>query len=243
MEKVPTSDIIQRVFAISADGNSCGSALAYPIGSFIYFITAAHVLDGMEHGIKSNLYIFKDNIWTRTEATPYYVAEHKYIDGDIDLAIVKTPLPAGETSIKATLSVDKVILGQDVYFLGFPYFGNGIHHPPNNELNKGFPIPFIKKATLSAIQNPMIYLDCHNNPGFSGGPVVFWDHQQKKHKILGVVSAYLTQKGEIKKIETSVKEFYEENSGIGIAYNIDYINKLIEKMGWLTPLNPATSAG
>jgi hypothetical protein len=225
--EVPTSEIIQRVFAISPDGKSCGSALAYPVNGTFHFITAAHVLEGMPQGKNNNLYMFKENQWRQLDVIPYYVEQRPYREGDIDLAIVKTQIPVSEKEPTINLSPANMIIGQDVYFLGFPYFGGGINHRPE-AFNEGFPLPFIKKATLSAMHHPVIYLDGHNNPGFSGGPVMFWDHQEKKRKILGVISAYLTQSGEIKKIETSAKEFYRENSGIGIAYNINLITDLIE---------------
>ena len=36
----------------------------------------------------------------------------------------------------------------------------------------------------------VIYIDGFNNPGFSGGPIVFWDFSQHVYKILGVVQGY-----------------------------------------------------
>jgi hypothetical protein len=35
-------------------------------------------------------------------------------------------------------------------------------------MNRNFPLPFVKKALLSAMANGYYYLDGHNNPGFSG---------------------------------------------------------------------------
>ena len=62
--------------------------------------------------------------------------------------------------------------GQDVYFLGFPY---GLHGDMS-ALSNDLPFPFVKKGIISLFHNDgvnRIYLDGHNNPGFSGGPVVF----------------------------------------------------------------------
>ena len=101
--------------------------------------------------------------------------------------------------------------------MGFPYFGaikSGCE-----EFNRGFPIPFVKKAIVSAINNPVIYLDGHNNPGFSGGPLVFWDYAEKRRKIMGVISGYYPHR--------IPGTDYPENSGIGIAYNIQYAKDLI----------------
>jgi len=226
---VPTNEIIQRVFAISPDAQCFGSALAYPVNGFFYFITAAHVLEGMQHGVSSEIHIFRENNWTEVTATPFFAARRSYQAGDMDIAIVQTTIPVPANEPEIVLDAGGVIFGQDVYFLGFPYFGSSIDHKAE-AFNAGYPIPFVKKATVAALQYPLIYLDGHNNPGFSGGPVMFWDYNQNRRKICGVISAYLNHTGEIKRIETTTKEFYQENSGIGIAYSIKPIVDLIDDL-------------
>lgn len=221
--EIPRSEIYQRVFAISVDGRSCGTSFALPINGEHCLITAAHVIQGLEEGKKTKLKIFKNNQWLEIDAIPYFC------NSNIDIAIIKTPIPSERKPTNITLDMGGVILGQDSFFLGFPYFGTNIQ-PKIEECNDGFPLPFFKKATISAIHEPLIYFDGHNNPGFSGGPLIFWNHAEKQHKLMGVVSAYLAQSGEIKVIETSVNAFYEENSGIGVAYHMKYAKDLIEEV-------------
>ena len=84
-----------------------------------------------------------------------------------------------------------LILAQQIYFLGFPYS----LHMDGNTLNNGLPLPFVKSGILSAMVSPtkeyqIIYIDGINNPGFSGGPIVFVDHQTRKLKVAGVVKGY-----------------------------------------------------
>lgn len=225
----PTGEIIQRVFVISPNKRSCGSSLAYPVNGFFHFITAAHVLVDMQHGVKSNLHIFKDGDWLKVDAIPFFGSKRNYQNGDLDIAIVRTSMAVTGDEPEITLGSDGLIFGQDVYFLGFPYFQGNIVYKPNS-FNFEYPIPFIKKATASALHYPIIYLDGHNNFGFSGGPVMFWDHKERKRKICGVISAYMTHEGEIKRIETATKEFYQENSGIAVAYSIKPIIDLIEEL-------------
>lgn len=76
--------------------------------------------------------------------------------------------------------------GQDVYFLGFPYgfLGKYIFGPD------GYPLPFVKRATLSLFNGTVFLLDGHNNPGFSGAPVVFTEPQKLEFKVGAVVSGY-----------------------------------------------------
>ena len=118
--QVPTAEIIQRVFAISPDGQSCGSCLAYPVNGTFHFITAAHVLEKMPHGKNNTLHMFKENQWIKLDVIPYYVEGHAYEEGDVDLALVKTNIPVTEKEAQISLSTAEVIFGQDVYFLGFP---------------------------------------------------------------------------------------------------------------------------
>lgn len=226
----PIREIIQRTCAVrvSAETGS-GSSLAYPMNGFYYLITASHVLGDLPHGKENNIELLKDDKWHSIVSTPYYYAKRPHQDNDIDVAIIKTSIPVQVAESQLLLTSKNCFVGQDVFFLGFPYLGTSIEYKAK-EINSGFPFPFIKKATLSAFDDPIIYLDGHNNHGFSGGPVAFYDYKENKHKILGVISAYLTHRGEIKRIETATKDFYEENSGIGIAYDIRFAVDLLEQI-------------
>lgn len=69
------------------------------------------------------------------------------------------------------LSVDDMVFGQDCYFLGFPL---GLTF----DIGEFEYFPLVKRATVSAKNHringrPILLLDGWNNPGFSGGPVVF----------------------------------------------------------------------
>jgi len=56
-------------------------------------------------------------------------------------------------------------------------------------------LPFIKSGILSALdirnENAVtLYLDGHNNPGFSGGPIVFLSNTTRRFHVAGVVSGF-----------------------------------------------------
>lgn len=82
-----------------------------------------------------------------------------------------------------------IFVGQDVYSLGFPF---GLA----TKFDKPIPthIAFIKKAILSAIDarpgsGHVLYLDGHNNPGFSGGPVIYANYNERERlEIAGVIA-------------------------------------------------------
>ena len=101
------------------------------------------------------------------------------------------------------------------------------------KMNNGFPIPFIKKAIISsfitdASDVTRIYLDGHNNPGFSGGPVVISnnnDGSDNQMRIIGVVSSYLN---DIKVLKTKTGNYnITENSGIVLSYHFDIVFDII----------------
>lgn len=74
-----------------------------------------------------------------------------------------------------------------------------------------------------------IFLDGHNNPGFSGGPVVITNHENGKTRmqIIGIVSAYLNEE---KIIKTPLGDFKNsENSGIVLSYAFDHVFEIIKR--------------
>jgi hypothetical protein len=79
-------------------------------------------------------------------------------------------------------------MGQQIWFLGYPY---GI----GSRWSNGGEAPFIKKGTMSALDatnhdTVVLYIDGFNNPGFSGGPIVYWDFNKHAYGIAGVVKGY-----------------------------------------------------
>ncbi|MER9410652.1 hypothetical protein [Mesorhizobium sp. M0589] len=106
-----------------------------------------------------------------------------------------------------------LIYGQEVYFLGFPFGWTGHFHT-----HDGYPLPFVKRATASLFDPVLLYLDGHNNPGFSGGPVVFHPPNQNDFRIAGIISGYRTAT-EVIKIGEIVTEFSTTvNTGIIHSY-------------------------
>ncbi|MEK6977238.1 MAG: hypothetical protein AABX40_02405, partial [Candidatus Hydrothermarchaeota archaeon] len=122
-------------------------------------------------------------------------------------------------------------LGQDVYFLGYPY---GLSTDVGPELNADFPLPLVKKAIVSSVvfrDNRLEYLllDGHNNPGFSGGPVYYTPPgKPQEHRVAGVISGYRYEWEPVylKQKESSLT--YKYNTGIIIAVGIRIVLDIID---------------
>lgn len=224
---VPQTNIINRVFCILFN-NSTGTAFTVNIDdNKQYLITAKHVVESANICEKNNISIFHENVWKTLNCEIFFIK-----DSQSDIAIIKLDYPLSP-NFEMPLSRGGMLYGQDVFFLGFPYFGQQIKYDPCN-INNNFPYPFIKKAVCSAVtflegNENIIYLDGHNNPGFSGGPVIFYDYKHKIFKICSVVSGYLCHFGNIVTPTDLSEPYYRENSGIIVSYGIKYLNEIIEK--------------
>ena len=119
------------------------------------------------------------------------------------------------------------VMGHQAYFLGFPYTEDF------NTLVDGWNIPLIKSSTISGspVINglPALVLDGHNNPGFSGGPVIAYDHSKERNTIIGVISGYYPQYNPIIVSRTESPSFKSsENSGLIFAVQIEKAIDIIE---------------
>ena len=86
-------------------------------------------------------------------------------------------------------TADGITVGQCVYFLGFPLGMMG----SANDINNSFPIPLVKSGVLSGLCGTPLWellVDGHNNPGFSGGPLVFSPPRERDFRVAGVITVY-----------------------------------------------------
>lgn len=97
------------------------------------------------------------------------------------------------------------------------------------ELNRLFPFPLVKKAIVSAMMTDdkkcINLLDGHNNPGFSGGPVVFQDPKspQLKFKVAGVIASYRVDREPVVDADGNETPFhYDSNTGIIESYGVNH---------------------
>ena len=74
----------------------------------------------------------------------------------------------------------------------------------------------------------VLYVDGFNNPGFSGGPIVYWDFSKHTYKIAGVVKGYREDTAKVLVNGEHVDTQLLVNSGILVGYSISHVIQAIE---------------
>jgi hypothetical protein len=222
---IPNS-ILQSVLYIKYDKKS-GSSIAVTIDKEGYIVTARHLFPlSIKNKDTIEFQIMRDSKWNNFKAV---FLEH--INKNIDITVLKMGKPGREENYFDIGSKD-YYLSQECFFLGFPF---GYKMDDTGNQNSGFPIPFVKKGIISAFISDstnatQILLDGHNNPGFSGGPVVIIQldpNKKSKIRVIGIISGYLNEK---KTLKTKFGDLpYAENSGIVTSYMFDHVFEIINR--------------
>lgn len=188
-----TANVFERVLNVRVNGGTdhvaTATAFTIDVDGREYLITAKHVVRGLKD--KDTIDIFMNNKWSPLAVTIFRC------DDPVDIAVLAPP---HQLTVDFNLPFDKTDLrfGQEAYFLGFPY---GIQTPATG-INGPYPLALIKRGTFSgqllldrAKQAIMILLDGYNNPGFSGGPIVYRDIDQGGYvmNLYGVVSGFIPE--------------------------------------------------
>jgi hypothetical protein len=185
-----TSNVLRRVLKVRANANTkheeWATAFTMDVDGREYLITAKHVVQGLKDEDKID--IFMNDDWSPLDVKIYRCED------PIDIAVL---IPPRQLTVNFDLPIEKYAFsfGQDAYFLGFPYgiqtSGHGINNP--------YPLAIIKRGTISgqvvldrSKKATWILLDGYNNPGFSGGPIVFRDLNQTAvvMNLVGVISGF-----------------------------------------------------
>jgi hypothetical protein len=219
-----TGNIIHRVFRISWN-HSRGTAFAIEVDGREYLVTARHVVESITA-------IATIGVFRRNRFDDLGVKLVGLSSPEADIAVLAADMPLAVPNLPAEPSANGIVYGQDVYFLGFPYdFLGEVTLTP-----KGYPLPFVKKAIVSQMDLKTLMLDGHNNPGFSGGPVVFTAPGEKRQKIAGVISGYRCAPEPVFHGDLATQFTYRHNTGIIVANSIDAALELIRARPIGTPL-------
>lgn len=218
------SEIVNRVFCIHSSGLS-GTCFTMEQDGTQYLITAKHLFEKIgypDHAVIQILLtgkVFQD-----------IEVDIRYHSQNYDVAVMKTsPYRTISQFFGNNYSTAGMIIGQDAFFLGFPYdYDNVLKNLPGLDR----PIPFVKKVCVSGLgPNKVLFLDGHNNPGFSGGPVCFkkMPPQTEAMSIAGVISSYRFSQEPVYDLKGNDTGFYvKSNTGIIYAYDISVAIEIIK---------------
>lgn len=205
--------LLRRVFLMRF-GQGSGTCFALDHGGRQYLVTARHCVEHVAE--QDTVELRLDGEWRRARVR---LAGHASAPGvDISVLAPETYLVPPWGDLEFTR--DGIAFGQEVHFLGFPF---GIHGAA--AFMGGCPPALVKRATLSAMSEDIsdpILLDGHNNPGFSGGPVVFRSQAAPTKVRVGmVVSAYQAMREPVHLYDGEESGMYvQANTGIVMAYDI-----------------------
>ena len=223
----PTSNVIHRVFNVRVVDNTkvlaSGTAFVVDEDNREYVVTARHIAENLESG---DIQVLRGNDWV---SYPTQATEHG--NGTIDVSVIalKQTLVHREARFTLPLGMEAIAYGQEVMFLGFP-----IGYDPNASprTSSGYPLPLVKYARLSSmpLRGYPMWLDGHNNPGFSGSPVCFAPRRPNEIHVAGVVTAYRSLKDPVYSNEDLETGWYvRANMGLIQAWDIQHaINMILQ---------------
>jgi S1-C subfamily serine protease len=218
-DAVPT-DILKRTLFIKGPSEA-GTAFCVEHEGKLYLVTAKHVVADLPK-TNATLQVMKDGTWTDFHTVKTIFPSSP----DVDIAIFETDEKVQPFEVPLSEG-DSVTMGQQVWFLGYPW-GLGSRWANGKGL-----VPFIKRGTMSAVDgtNPkaiVLYIDGFNNPGFSGGPIVYYSFSKHAYRILGVVKGYREDTAKVLVNGEHVDTKLLVNSGILIGYSAEHVTEAIE---------------
>lgn len=214
-----TANVIHRVFRIRWNGSE-GTAFTADIDDRQYLVTARHVLANFD--TDGTVDVFSNGRW---EPISVELVGHAPEDVDITVLAPSRRLTPANLPMAPLGQGPRLTYGQDVYFLGYPhgFLGRYIFGPD------GYPMPFVKKATVSLLDGAVFYLDGHNNRGFSGGPVVFQEASSPEFNVAAVVSGYHAVSEPVLHGQDKTGLTISQNTGIIVTHAIVGALHLIER--------------
>ena len=205
-----TSDSLQRTFRIMA-GSSTGTAFVIDVEGRQYMLTAQHIFQSV--GEPRSIFIAHDKVWHEVGVYEYWTPTS---GADIAVLALERVLVTGNHLTLGT----ELHVSEDVFFLGYPHD----MYTDAGQSNNGFPVPFVKRGLISGLQhNPaggvLLFIDGHNNPGFSGGPVIIAGPNNEQ-SVIGVVSGYRFHPEPIMLNHSPTGLIYNANTGLLLAHSI-----------------------
>jgi len=222
-----TSNAIRRTFHIKV-GEQTATCFLIDIDDQQYLVTAKHIVSGFTH--EGTISIAHDRQWKNL---PTKLVGHA--PGEADISVLALPYRIAGADLSLPPDAKGLTVGQEVYFLGYPF---GLFGEMGKE-NNNYPLPFVKRGVVSCFEHNnhdlhRVFLDGHNNPGFSGGPVVFQPPGATNFQVAAVISGYRYENLPVFHGEEALPLITRHNTGIVFTYGIGYATALVRE----NPIGP-----
>jgi len=216
-----TTNVFQRVFFIK--GADYGTAFTIDYEGRQYLITAKHIVPSLDSS--STIQFLHEDKWKTLQVKMVGACS-----GEVDI-VVLAPQKQLSPVYELPPTSGGLVMGQDVYFVGYPYkmWAN------IGELNRGIPFPFVKKGAISSMfinedKAQIFYIDAINNPGFSGGPIVFSTTTSNAFNVCAVVSKFKIEfEPVLDKDGNKTEMTCTYNTGFLVGYGIKHAIAQIER--------------
>ena len=222
-----TTNVLLRVFPLRI-GNDGGTAFTIEIDQKQYIVTAKHILVGE---LPPEIDIQLDE-WITVPVDMVGMGSDEQ-----DVLVLATDRKISEV-FPLDEGTEGLMLGQEVRFLG--YFPRVRTSPLPGYKKRGAPL--VMSGIVSGFHfevdaggSPSLWIDGHNNRGFSGGPVVFQPAQapsqeECRWKIAGVISGYVNAPVEVRTISgNNTAAVAISNAGVLRAIPIRIVRELIDR--------------
>ena len=166
-------------------GLETGTAFTIDVDGKQYLLTAKHLLKGVADGSTATIQISKNKTWVDLSVKVLQCAD------PVDIAVLVPPKQLTVTH-PLTPASDGVFMGEDVWFVGFPFAMPAIFGNTAGDIGiarRAMVAQFDLQPTIKATR---FLLDGVNNPGFSGSPVVWGSPTDLK--VAAVISGVVEQR-------------------------------------------------
>ncbi len=214
-------------------GQDTGTAFTIDVDGKQYLLTAKHILKGVADGSTVIIQTSKHKTWVDLSVKVLHCAD------PIDIAVLVPPKQLTVTHPLTPVS-NGVFLGQDVWFVGFPFSMPAIFGNTAGDIGiarKAMVAQFDTHQTLKATR---FLLDGVNNPGFSGSPLVWGSPTDLR--VAAVISGVIEQELPVRRRKSITSAELEDtdltvkvNTGIACAWSIEPALELIRK----NPIGPS----
>ncbi len=225
MDKLLTKSIINSVVRIEYRGKCVtATVICFPSGGK-GLITVRHLFD--DDSITGPVDMF-----VTCSPTPIRISG-KVVVGDncSDIALVilndDSRIIGDATFQDIDMDGRNVIISDEFYIVGFPFvMDDFVYNTAMRLPDTGFPVGLIKHGYISgAIVDSGVrhyYLDIHNNKGFSGSPICYYE--KDRYKIIGVISGFFNDKFDDYNVDP------QSNSGIAYGTSIEHLYAALKEL-------------